>query len=146
VVPDTGGKPDARPARQPDSLRGFSEGRGARFIRTMKPAPYLGPEPTIERLRRQFGWMWAACGVTCGHTAALPLDRISRRLGADAPACALRKRLRCTVCGKLGATLSAPSDVDHALAPLPLARVPEYLRREMARDALRSIGVKPAPI
>jgi hypothetical protein len=33
----------------------------------MKPAPYTGPEPTIEQLRKQFGWMWACRGIECSH-------------------------------------------------------------------------------
>jgi hypothetical protein len=122
-------------------LRRLSKIAARAFHSNMKPAPYLGPEPTIERLRRQFGWMWATCGMTCGHYAAPPLVRIVARLGADAPASALRRRLRCTVCSKLGAGIRAPSVVEHSLAPLPLDRVPAYLRRELAREALRSIGV-----
>lgn len=108
----------------------------------MKSAPYLGPEPTIEQLHKQFGWMWACCGVDCSHYAALPLRCIAERLGAGAPASALRKRLRCTRCGRRSAVLSAPSVVDHRLAPLPLNKVPEDLRRQMARGALRNIGVE----
>lgn len=107
----------------------------------MKSKPYTGPEPTIEQLRKQFGWIWARCGINCSHYAALPLGIIAARLGSDAPASALRKRLRCTRCGRLGAGLRAPSVVDHGLAPLPLHRVPSLLRRQMARDALLNIGV-----
>jgi hypothetical protein len=107
----------------------------------MKSKPYTGPEPTIEQLRNQFGWMWACCGIECSHYAALPLHCVAVRLGSDAPASALRKRLRCTRCGRLGAGLRAPSVVDHGLAPLPLNRVPEYLRQQMAREALLSIRV-----
>jgi len=94
----------------------------------MTTAPYLGPEPTLTQLQKQFGWMWAWCGVPCAHSAALPLERIAARLGGDAPAAALRKRLRCTICGKLGAGIRAPSMVGHDLAPLPLDLVPPALR------------------
>lgn len=107
----------------------------------MPSAPYLGPEPTIEQLRKQFGWMWACCGIECSHYAALPLGWVVRRLGAHASASTLRRRLRCTQCGRRTAVLSAPSAVDHGLAPLPLNKVPQYLHREIARHALRSIGV-----
>ena len=107
----------------------------------MTSKPYTGPEPTIEQLRKQFGWMWARCGIDCAHYAALPLGCIAARVGADAPASALRQRLRCTRCGRRGAELRAPSVVDRALAPLPHHMVPEALRREMAREALRRIGV-----
>jgi hypothetical protein len=86
----------------------------------MKSRPYTGPEPTIEQLQKQFGWMWASCGIDWSHYAALPLGCIVARVGADAPASALRKRLRCTRCGRRPAVLSAPSVVDHGLAPLPL--------------------------
>ena len=107
----------------------------------MKSKRYTGPEPTIEQLRKQFGWMWAYCGIDCSHYAALPLGCIAARVGANAPASALRKRLRCTRCGRRSAVLSAPSVVDHGLAPLPLNKVPEGLRRQMTRDALLRIGV-----
>jgi hypothetical protein len=106
----------------------------------MTSAPYLGPEPTIAQLRKQFGWMWAYCGIACSHRSALPLGIIAQLLGGDAPASALRRRLRCSRCGRRTASLSAPSVVDHGLAPLPLYMVPEHLRREIACDALRSIG------
>jgi hypothetical protein len=45
-------------------------------------------------------------------------------------------------CGRRSAVLSAPSVVDHVLAPLPLGKVPEGLRKQMARDTLLSIGVQ----
>lgn len=109
----------------------------------MPSAPYLGPEPTIAQLRAQFSWIWACCGIDCAHYAALPLASITARLGADAPASALRRRLRCTQCGRRSAVLSAPSARSDGLAPLPLDRVPVQLRREMAREGLRGIGVEP---
>lgn len=103
---------------------------------------YAGPEPTIEQLRKQFGWMWARCGVECSHNAALPLSWVAARIGADAPASALRKRLRCTHCGKRMAVLRAPSARIDGWAPLPMDRVPEGLRLELARQALRGLGIE----
>jgi hypothetical protein len=94
----------------------------------MKSAPYTGPEPTLQQLQSQFGWVRARCGVCCAHYAAIPLDRIIPRLGTSAPANALRKRLRCTACGKRGAEIRAPSMVGHDLAALPADKVPAALR------------------
>jgi hypothetical protein len=94
----------------------------------MKPAPHTGPEPTIEQMLQSFGWVWACCGLPCCHRAAIPLDRVIGRLAADAPADALRKRLRCTKCGQLGVTIRAPSADQFGYAALPVEMVPPGLR------------------
>ena len=94
----------------------------------MKSAPYTGPEPTLGHLREMYGWVWAYCGIPCAHDAAIPLDPIVVRLGAGAPADALRSRLRCTACGRRSATLRVPSIVDHAFARIPTSKIPAPLR------------------
>jgi hypothetical protein len=43
----------------------------------MKSKPFTGPEPTIEQLREQFGWMLACCGIQCSHRAALASNSLS---------------------------------------------------------------------
>jgi hypothetical protein len=94
----------------------------------MKPAPYPGLDPTIAQLREFFGWVWACCGLPCSHRAAIPLARVIDRLGASSPADALRKRLRCTKCGRLGVTIRTPSADCFGYAPLPVEMVPAALR------------------
>ena len=109
----------------------------------MTPARYTGPEPTLEHLRSNYGWVWARCALPCAHDAAIPLAPIVARLGADKPAQALRGRLRCTVCGRRQAGLRMPSwAMENGIASLPLDHVPPALMREMANDALRSIGAQ----
>jgi hypothetical protein len=96
--------------------------------RRMKPAPYTGPEPTIAQMLKQHGWVWAYCDLHCGHYAAIPLARVIDRLGAQSPADALRKRLRCTKCGRRGVTIRCPSIDREGYAPLPIDKVPSALR------------------
>src|SRR5205823_4871960 len=102
--------------------------------RCMKSVPYTGPEPTLGSLHSQFGWVWACCGVTCSHYAAIPLKPIVALLGADAPANALRSRLRCTKCGSRKAGIKLPSAVGHGSAQLPPDCMPLALRRVIAKD------------
>jgi hypothetical protein len=99
--------------------------------------------PTLAQMKDHANWVWANCGLGCGHHSAIPLDPVISRWGAGASADRLRASLRCTKCGKLGATLSAPSWVcaTHGWQRLPLDQVPTGLRSWMARDALRGIGV-----
>jgi hypothetical protein len=113
--------------------RGQREERGTAIDRKgrdfcMRSAPYTGPEPTLDYLQLNYGWVWAYCGLPCGHDAAIPLNPIITRLGGNAPAVALRSRLRCTVCGRRSATLRAPSIIDHAFARMPTSKIPAPLR------------------
>jgi hypothetical protein len=111
--------------------------------RQRSAARYDGPEPTLGALHSGHGWVWAHCALPCAHNAAIPLAPIVTRLGTEAPANALRKRLRCTICGARQAELALPSWVSlgTGFAPLPLERVPLSLRRAMVDNALREIRV-----
>jgi hypothetical protein len=65
------------------------------------------------------------------------------KLGSGASSDRLRAALRCTACGHRGALIYLPSySMPERRQPMPLDLVPLTLRREMAKDALRSIGVE----
>lgn len=101
-----------------------------------------GPIPTVGQLASESSWVWARCSLPCMHDAAIPLAPIVARFGADASSNRLRNALCCTVCGKRGALLQHPSwEMADGYPSVPLDRVPVGLRREMAREALRGIGV-----
>jgi hypothetical protein len=97
---------------------------------------------TLGQIARDSSWVWAWCPKPCLHDAAIPLAPIIRRFGADASGDRLRNALRCTACGRRGALIQHPSwEMAEGCRSAPLERVPEGLRREMAREALLSIGV-----
>ena len=103
---------------------------------------YTGPEPTLGALHAGHGWLWANCALPCSHAAALPLAPIVERLGGNAPAEALRRRLRCTVCGSRGGNLSMPSwqDTNRGWAKLPRDRMPEWARAWELRQVRAMCG------
>ena len=74
--------------------------------------------------------LWAASKrkIEGADAQAMALAPILERLGADAPADALRSRLRCTVCGERRASITLPSwkDIGSGLAKLPRERMPEW--------------------
>src|SRR5688572_12960515 len=82
-----------------------------------KPKPNLPRKPaTLGELHRAPFWFWLYCrNYLCGHRAAVPLAPFIIRWGRDVTIIWLRERLRCTVCGSLGADTVHPS-LCHGLA------------------------------
>jgi hypothetical protein len=104
-----------------------------------------GPVPTLSQLANGTAWVWARCPIReCLHTAAIPLKPATAHFGGDVSSDRLRAALLCTACGHRGALLQHPSweMADGFRRSPPLDRVPLALRRQMAKDALRSIGVE----
>jgi hypothetical protein len=65
------------------------------------------------------------------------------RFGGDASSDRLRAALRCTECCRRGAQIYLPSySKPEFREPVPLEQIPLALRRWIAKDALRSIGVE----
>src|SRR3954463_2358853 len=76
-----------------------------------RPEP-PGPVPTLGELQaRSSTWFWAGgeeqppTGEPCQHKAPIALAPFVIRWGADTPSDVLRQNLRCTACGRRGATL-----------------------------------------
>jgi hypothetical protein len=98
---------------------------------------------TLGQIARDTSWVWARCPNPCLHEAAIPLAPIIGRFGANASSDRLRNALHCTACGRRGALLQHPSwGMAEGYRSAPLDRVPDGLRRQMAREALRSIGIE----
>src|SRR5262245_15882189 len=81
-----------------------------------RPRAEPGPLPALGELQASSKWMWAICEwpgadgrQPCQHSAPLALAPFVIRWGVDAPSDLMRKRLRCTACGHLGAALQMPS-------------------------------------
>jgi hypothetical protein len=103
-----------------------------------------GPVPTIAQLEVASSWVWASCPERgCRNLAAIPLKPAIAHFGSDVSSDRLRNALRCTACGHRGALIHLPSwaKPEFRKGP-PLDRIPPALQRQMARDALRSIGVE----
>lgn len=109
-----------------------------------RPRSAPGPVPTLAQLARHTNWVRALCTAQCAHDAAIPLAPIIARFGAEASSDRLRNALRCTACGKRGGRIMLPSwhDMQVGVTAMPVELVPLALRREIAEDALRSIGVQ----
>lgn len=64
--------------------------------------------PSIAALLREGLELSATCGNRrCRHRATVDLEDLAQRHGAAAVPDALRHRMRCTVCGHVGAELTA---------------------------------------
>jgi hypothetical protein len=105
----------------------------------------VGPVSTIGQLARESSWLWAHCPGKCQNWAAIPMAPMVARFGPDASSVRLRAALRCTKCGRKGCLIQHPSwgmgERGYGGGP-PLDQIPLALRRWMAKDALRSIGVE----
>ncbi|CAN5482757.1 hypothetical protein BH10PSE7_BH10PSE7_15680 [soil metagenome] len=94
------------------SFHGFSP-------ETAPPRTYragAGPMPTLAQTQAIEGkWVWAYCdgrlpgGDVCGHKAPLAVAPFVIRWGPDVPNDVLRQNLRCSKCGRRGATIQRPS-------------------------------------
>jgi hypothetical protein len=107
-----------------------------------------GLVPTLAQLAHGSSWLWARCPERgCSHDAAIPLKPVMAQFGSEASSDRLRAALRCTICGHRGALLQLPSwgmSEGYRATP-PLDRIPLALRRQMAKDALQSIGAEVRP-
>ena len=75
---------------------------------------------TLAYLQKNGGWVWAYCeGMGCGHKAPLAIDPFVIRWGGDKSSDLLRDQLRCSKCGRLGATLQMPGWIDSATGTQP---------------------------
>ena len=77
------------------------------------------PVPTLGQLLHAPYWVWLCC--SCDHRVAVALVPFVIRWGADASSDMLRQHVRCSVCGRRGATLQHPSwgDTDTGWQPFP---------------------------
>jgi hypothetical protein len=66
-----------------------------------------GPRPTLGELQRATPWVWLWC-ERCQHHAPLACAVAVIRWGPDTPSDRLRAGVRCTSCGRKGATLQRP--------------------------------------
>ena len=89
-------------------------------------APTLG-ETAATKL---FPWLWVHCPLPCAHAAAIPLDALIERVGADIRSDEVQRRCRCVVCGCKGACISLPSwpGKDKPLQRIPMDRVPSWAK------------------
>jgi hypothetical protein len=81
---------------------------------------------TIGRLRATTSWVWVYCeAIGCGHAAPMPLAPLIIRWGPDVSGAAIRRRLRCSVCGSLGVEIRLPSwhDISTGFQPFPPAHI-----------------------
>jgi hypothetical protein len=99
--------------------------------KTRSPAPAV---PTLADLAASPGaaWFWVYCGIPCGHSAAIPWQAVIGRLGQAASSNRLRAALRCSRCGKRGATLRLPGCPRWGDLPpmLPIHEVPDWVRAQ----------------
>lgn len=123
------------------SFRGFTPETAP--PRTYRAEP--GPVPTIGcLLATDCKWMWAYCypdggnGIPCGHRAPMALAPFAIRWGLDSSSDVIRERLRCTKCGKFGATIQHPGHAGYGgawhsllVAPFP---VPQPLDQEASAE------------
>jgi hypothetical protein len=103
-----------------------------------------GPVPTMRELAEADAWVWAHCGLGCNYSAAIPLAPVVSRIGSDASSDRFRAALKCTACGKRGATIRTPSwNVSkQSYSDLPFDRAPPWARRYLANAALSGVGVR----
>jgi hypothetical protein len=75
---------------------------------------------TLAHLQRQGGLVWAYCeSIGCGHGAPLAIAPFAIRWGLEASSDLMRERLRCSKCGRLGASLLAPSWESNVIGAQP---------------------------
>lgn len=91
------------------------------------------PEMTLDELQSHslgFPYVWVHCPLPCAHSAAIPIHALVKRCGPGAPAIALRHKMRCTVCGRLGASFSFPSPpgAGRPWGGPPVAAIPLWAR------------------
>lgn len=66
--------------------------------------------PTLSQIQRSTPWVWMSCtDYKCGHHVAITLAWAVIRYGLDTSSDHLRRKARCTKCGKRGALLTTPS-------------------------------------
>ena len=94
-----------------------------RYIGAMPPCRPLPRRPTLGQLRRLHPWWWVNCAAPgCGRHKPVALAPLVIRWGADASSDVLRRSARCSKCGCLGVTLTAPSWAGSQVgfAPFPI--------------------------
>jgi hypothetical protein len=75
---------------------------------------------TLADLQKQAGWVRAYCeSIGCGHKAPLAIAPVVIRWGGDKSSDLMRERLRCSKCGRLGATLQVSTWVNNVTGTEP---------------------------
>lgn len=79
------------------------------------------PVPTIGDLMRDANpnWVWVHCVVDCSHAKPMTLAQFAIRWGMDASSDKIRSNLRCSLCGRRGATIRCVTGGHNGLAGAP---------------------------
>lgn len=72
--------------------------------------PASGPVPSLGHIREGEPWVWIYCAnAGCNYYRPIALAPYIIRWGADASIDLLRQRVRCSKCGRMGATIKKRS-------------------------------------